>query len=148
MVLCRELRFFVLHSAHQNPSFELSKSTFWQFFRFFTLIEDPYEFGVVKSYTDWIKWLKKFPKKSEKNWTKWIRKMGGRCFIITSGAFGGTLLYCSPSCNILHCTRLYTVCSVLYCALKGFLLCGHTPSSGLHNAFHSTLPNCSMLYCT
>ena len=31
MGLCRELRFFALHSVHQNPSFELSKSTFQQF---------------------------------------------------------------------------------------------------------------------
>ena len=30
--LCRELRFFALHSVHQNPSFELSKSTFFLIF--------------------------------------------------------------------------------------------------------------------
>ena len=63
MVLLRELRFFALHSVYQNPSFELSKSTFWQFFRFFILRGDPYDFGVVKSYPEWKKWLKKIPKK-------------------------------------------------------------------------------------
>ena len=36
-VVCRDLRFFALHSVHQNPSFELSKSTIQQFFWFFTL---------------------------------------------------------------------------------------------------------------
>jgi hypothetical protein len=46
-VLCRELRFFALHSVHQNPSFELSKSTFGQFF---TLRGDPFDLGGGKSY--------------------------------------------------------------------------------------------------
>ena len=50
MVLCRELRFFALHSVHQNPSFELSKSTFRQFFRFFTLRGDPFDLGEGKIY--------------------------------------------------------------------------------------------------
>ena len=35
MVLCRELRFIVWHSVHQTPSFEVSKPTIRQFFRFF-----------------------------------------------------------------------------------------------------------------
>ena len=36
-----------------------------------------------------------FRKKKEikmKDYTKWNRKMGGRCFDITSGAFGDTLV--------------------------------------------------------
>ena len=37
MVLCRELRFFALYSAHQNTFLELSKSTIWHFSVFFTL---------------------------------------------------------------------------------------------------------------
>ena len=31
--------------------------------------------------------------KNLKDWTKWNRKMGGRSFNITSGAFGDTLMY-------------------------------------------------------
>ena len=93
MVLCRELRLFVLDSVHQTPSFELSRSTFGQFFRFFILRGDPYDFGVVKSYTEWKKWSEK---RRRKKLTKWNRKMGGRSFIITSGAFEGTLLYMTP----------------------------------------------------
>jgi len=50
MVLCRELRFFALHSVHQNPSFELSKSTIRQFFIFFTLRGDPFDLGGLKFY--------------------------------------------------------------------------------------------------
>ena len=49
-VLCRELRFLALHSVHQNPSFELSKSTIRQFFRFFTIRGDPCDLGGVKFY--------------------------------------------------------------------------------------------------
>ena len=60
------------------------------FFRFFTLRGDPYDFGVVKSYTV-ENWLQKIPKKSLKDWTKWNRKIGGRNFHITSGALWGTL---------------------------------------------------------
>ena len=44
-VLCRELRFLALHSVRQNPSFKLSKSSFRQFFRFFTLRGDPFDLG-------------------------------------------------------------------------------------------------------
>ena len=33
----------------------------------------------------------KFQKKNLKDWTKWNRKMGGRSFNITSGAFMETL---------------------------------------------------------
>ena len=87
IVFCRELRFFALHSVHQNAPFELSKSAFRHFLQFFSL-NDPYDFGVVKSYTKWNKWSKKNPKKNLKDWTKWNRKS----FIITSGVFGGTLL--------------------------------------------------------
>ena len=50
MVLCRELRFFALHSVQENPSFELSKSTIRQFFRFFTIRGDPCDLGGVKFY--------------------------------------------------------------------------------------------------
>ena len=54
---------------------------------------DPYDFGVVKSYPEWKKWLKKIPQKNLKDWTKWNRKIGGRSFNMTSGAFRDTLLY-------------------------------------------------------
>ena len=40
-----ELRFFVLHSVGQNPSFKLSKSLFRQFLRLFTLRGDPFDLG-------------------------------------------------------------------------------------------------------
>ena len=46
--------------------------------------------GVLKSYTEWKNGRKKFKKKILKVETKWNKKMGGRSFIITSGAFGGT----------------------------------------------------------
>ena len=39
------LRFFALHSVHQDTSFELSKSTIGQFFGFFTIRGDPFDFG-------------------------------------------------------------------------------------------------------
>ena len=35
---------------------------------------------------------KKIKKKNLKDWIKWSRKMSGRSFYITIGAFGGTLL--------------------------------------------------------
>ena len=50
MVLCRKLWFFALDSVHQNPSFELSKSTIRQFFIFFTIRGDPCDLGGVKFY--------------------------------------------------------------------------------------------------
>ena len=34
---CKELGFFALHSVHQDASFELSNTTFEQFFRFFVI---------------------------------------------------------------------------------------------------------------
>ena len=52
------------------------------------------DFEVVKSYTEWTKWLIYFF--NQKDWTKWNRKMGGRSFIVTSGAFKDTLLYARP----------------------------------------------------
>ena len=36
-LVCRELKFFALNSVHQNPSYELSKSTIKQIFIFFTI---------------------------------------------------------------------------------------------------------------
>ena len=48
--------------------------------------------GWSKVTRKWKKWLTKFPPKNLKDWTKWNRKMGGRSFNITSGAFGDTLL--------------------------------------------------------
>ena len=82
MVLCRELMFFALHSVHQNPSFDLSKSSFRQIFQFVTLRGDPNDFGVVKSYMEWKKWTNKIPpKKSER-----LDQME------EENAFGGTLL--------------------------------------------------------
>ena len=36
IILGKELRFLALHLVHQDASFELSKSTVGQFFRFFT----------------------------------------------------------------------------------------------------------------
>ena len=82
-----------LRCIKRIPFFELSKSTCWQFFRFFTLRGDFYDYGVVKSYPEWKKCLKKIPNKKLKDWTKWNRKMGDISFNITSGAFGDTLLY-------------------------------------------------------
>ena len=70
-VLCRGLVFFALRSVSQNASFELSKTTFEIFFKYFTIR------GVLEQ----KKRLKKILKKIWKDWTKWNRKMGGRsCF--------------------------------------------------------------------
>ena len=55
-VLCKELRYFVLHSVHQDAYFELSKSTIRQFFRFFTIRGDPFYLGWSKGYPEWKKW--------------------------------------------------------------------------------------------
>ena len=41
---------FVLYSVHQDTSFELSKSTFGQFFKMFIIRGDPCDFGGVKIY--------------------------------------------------------------------------------------------------
>ena len=49
-VHCRELGSFVLYSVHQDASFELSKSTFRQFFKIFITRGDPYDFGWLKVY--------------------------------------------------------------------------------------------------
>ena len=50
IILYKELRFFALHSVDQDASFELSKFTIGQFFRFFTQRGDPYDLGGVKMY--------------------------------------------------------------------------------------------------
>ena len=42
---------------------------------------------------------KKFQKKNLKDWTKWNRKMGGRSFNITSGAFKDTLMHSRLVCK-------------------------------------------------
>ena len=55
MVLWRELGFFAFHSVHQNPSFELSKSTIRQFF---TLRRYAFDLGEVKLYLHDLKWLR------------------------------------------------------------------------------------------
>ena len=49
-VLCREMRFFALKSVDKNRSFELSKSTIQQFFRFFAIRGHPCDLGGVKFY--------------------------------------------------------------------------------------------------
>ena len=36
-ILYKELGFFALRSVHQDASFELSKTAFWEFFQFFTI---------------------------------------------------------------------------------------------------------------
>ena len=94
IILRRELRFFALHSVHQNPFFELSKSTFRQFFWFFTLRGVPCDFGVVKSYTKLKKWVNKIPPKKSKILDQIEQENGWYKFLssqLTSGAFGGTL---------------------------------------------------------
>ena len=57
-ILCKDLRFFALHSVHQDASFELSKLTIGQFFRFFTHRGDPYDLGGVKMYPHHKKMVK------------------------------------------------------------------------------------------
>ena len=37
---------------------------------------DPYDFGVVKSYPEWKKWLKKIPKKKSERLDKMEQKNG------------------------------------------------------------------------
>ena len=49
-VVCRDLRFFVLHSVHQTPSFELSKSTIRELFRFSIIRGDPCDLGRHKNW--------------------------------------------------------------------------------------------------
>ena len=53
--------------------------------------------------------MKKISKKNLKDWTKWNRKMGGRSFNITSGAFGDTLQYRVPQSLVLGQNRLSQV---------------------------------------
>jgi hypothetical protein len=50
MILCKALRFFALHSVHQDTCFDLSKSNIEQFFRFFNQRGGPCDLGVVKMY--------------------------------------------------------------------------------------------------
>ena len=115
MVLCTDLGLFALYSVHQTPSFELSKSTFWQFFfLIFHPKKDPYDFGVVKSYPE-CKILVDNNSTKNENLTKWNRKMSGRSFNITSVAFGDTLAYTVHWVQFTLSThsRLYTVhCSL------------------------------------
>ena len=47
-VVCKELGFFVSHSVPQDASFELSKTSFGQFFIFFIIRGDPSDLGGVK----------------------------------------------------------------------------------------------------
>ena len=48
-ILCKELRFFALHSVHQDASFELSKTAFGQFFGFFIKRGEPPDLGGVQN---------------------------------------------------------------------------------------------------
>ena len=60
--------------------------------RFFTIKGESYDFGGVKSNPTWKKRLKKNSKKKSNQGAKWNKKMGGRSFVITCGAFKDTLL--------------------------------------------------------
>ena len=84
----QSLVFLLLYSVHQNPSFGLSKSTFQHFFRFFTLRGDPYDFGVLKNYPNWKKWLKKNGKGWIKCNQKWLVE------VLTSQVELSGTLYC------------------------------------------------------
>ena len=46
----KELRFAAWNLVHQDASFALSNSTFWQFFRFLTIRGYPYDFGGLQIY--------------------------------------------------------------------------------------------------
>ena len=64
-LLCWEPRFFALHLVHQNPNFELSKSTIHQFFWIFTIRgTGPLWFRTSQKLTTTLKMVKKIKNKS------------------------------------------------------------------------------------
>ena len=66
----------MLLSVHQNHSFELSKSTIQQFFRFFTLRGYPFDLGGVKFYLHYLKW-RKLISFYERPWIFWMKTILG-----------------------------------------------------------------------
>ena len=83
-VLSRGLRFFALRSVSKNAYFELSKTTFGNIFKFFTIRGVPYGQKVTRR----RKMVLIFFFFYLKNCTKWNKKMGGRSFVITCGVIG------------------------------------------------------------
>ena len=76
-VHCRDLGSFALYSVHQDASFELSKSIFRQFFIFFTLRGDPFDWGGVKILpTPEVEGLERKERQFQK-WHDICYKMGG-----------------------------------------------------------------------
>ena len=113
-VLCREQRFFVLYSVHQNPSFELSKPTIQQFFRFFTINHKP--LNVVDNLKE-----KLFRNQHDKTYTK----MGGSSLLTNFGFIGSPLLCIGhlyavfnvqPNCAVLSVHWETTLCSAVQCS--------------------------------
>ena len=90
--MCTELGFFALYLVHQNRFFLAIKSTFQQFFQFVTLRGDSFDFGQSKITPSKKNGQKEEEEEKKFNWNKWNRKMGGKSFNITCGAFGDTLL--------------------------------------------------------
>ena len=79
----------MLRSVSQNPQYELSETTLGMF----TIRGVPYGQKVTRSEKN----VKHFSKKKKLNQgEKWNKKMGGRSFFVTSGAFTHGLL--SPLC--------------------------------------------------
>ena len=94
---------------HQDASFELSKTVFGQFFKFFIIRG----FGGVKKLPNMEKKVeKKFQNFFSNQGAKRNKKMGGRSHVITFGVFpfkNGTLY-----CTVLHSTTLVHCAGGLY----------------------------------
>ena len=94
-ILCKELGFFVLHSVHQDASFELSKTAFGQFFRFFIIrgsqnLRQP--LNLVKNQKEKLFWNQQ---------KKTSTKTGGRSLMKHFGQFCNSLQYGSDTnCSI------------------------------------------------
>ena len=107
----------------------------------------------------------KFKQKNLKDLTKWKRKMGGNSFIITSGAFGVTLLYIltlhrtalhptvdpyttsyspTPFCSSLHYTaQPYTTLYITTLHCLALHLTEHA-----YTIMYSPTPHCTSLHFT
>ena len=117
-MICTELGIFALYSVHQNPSFHLSKSTFRQFFQFFTLKGGPLWFLVGQKLLGVREKISKKNPKNQTYWTNWNRTMGGRYFNIKLVLLGA--LYCTPFLWIALWWN-YIITSEMVCYQWGYL---------------------------
>ena len=69
--------FFACCSVHQDASFEVSKTVFWQFFRFFTMRGDPWDLGRPKNWqhTQKLQKKKKIRMDQESRWYSMFKRL-------------------------------------------------------------------------